>query len=769
MQQTLFAVGDRARFIRKAGLVGLFAASCLTAPSLAMAQQAAAPQAAPSADASQSTVGEVLVTARRRSERLQDVPISVVALSNEQLTQKGVTTANDLDRVAPGLSIMNTAASRSAVTYSIRGQGSTFGSGPGVIPYFDEVANFSNAIFDLANVQVLKGPQGTLFGRNTTGGAILFTPDMPTDHYTGYVDGRFGNYNRKDLEFGVGGPILGDTLMFRVAGQILSRDGFTTDVVDHSKLDNENKENFRAILAWHPTTDFDNTFLVQATKEHEHGDGAVLTHVNQAAPDAAFLPPLQPSLDAQKALGIRTVLGDFPLHYLKNDTFGVIDTANYRVNDMLSFKNIVSYLKTNGEKDWDLDATNLPALGVENPPNESQQFTEEFQSRIHVGTISGNVGYYYERTWTPFQIGFVEVSPLLFGIIHQDAEVVAESSDSISHGPYAQFDWKIIPQVTLTGGVRYTTDDVYSGRTGTTLIASIPAPPLNTLGFAFAPSISKTFNALTWNAAIEYAVDPGLNLYGHVSRGYKQGGFNGTAPPTLQSYQPEFVTDYEGGLKGRTHLGGWDFVYDVDGFYDDYTNIQRDENVLVGSAVATVIQNAATGWIAGAEFQFTVIPTSYFQVTAAYTYLQAKYNKFDGGAGVGDVSKSSFPNTPANQLTVTPLVTFPIPSEWGDLTAQANIYYQSKYTTDAYNVANGVPAVDFDVPGAQAPGYTRVDLRVDWRHIKGSPVSLAVYGQNVGNARYIVGTDNQLNTFGVQSTLYSPPPFYGIEARYEFR
>jgi iron complex outermembrane receptor protein len=742
--------------LHKGLLIGLLGTTCLAGS--ALAQQAPATTEAPAV----SSLQEVVVTARRREERLQDVPVSIVAISNDQLTKQGVTTANDLSRVAPGLSIMNTAASRATVTYSIRGQGSTFGSGPGVIPYFADVANFSNStIFDLQNVQILKGPQGTLFGRNTSGGAVLFTPQMPTDEYTGFIDTRFGNYGRKDLEFGVGGPIIGDKLMFRLSGQSLNRDGFTTVQGTDQKLDNENKQALRAIVTFKPTENIDNTTIVQATWQHENGDGAVLSHV---APDSPLLPLLQGQLSLQQSLGIRTVLGDFPYNY-RSDTDGVINTTNWRINDMFSLKNIISYSETRGQKSWDLDATNLPVLGVINPANNSKQYTEEFQARGHLGSLSGTAGYYIERVWTPFQIGFIESSPIVFG----GNLITAESSSSISHGPYAQVDWKATSQLTLTGGVRYTTDNVYSGETGNGFSATLPVPPLNAIQFAFTPSSAFTQNALTWNFAAEYAVDPHMNLYGHVARGYKQGGFNGTAPPQLQLYQPEFVTDYEAGIKGQRSFGDTLVRYDVDAFYDDYTNIQRDENVVLPSgAVATVIQNAAAGHIAGAEVQLTVVPTSYLQVTAAYTYLDAKYSSFNGGPGVGDVSKSSFPNTPAHQLTITPVATLPIPSGTGTLTAQANIYYQSKYTTDAFNVPNGSPTVDDDVPGAQAPGYTRVDLRLDWRHAMNSPISVALYGQNVTNTKYIVGTDNQLNSLGFQSTLYSPPPFYGIELRYEF-
>jgi iron complex outermembrane receptor protein len=747
----------------------LIAAICLTTPAWALAQLADSPSGA-TQPPSAGQMDEVIVTARRVAENVQDVPISVVDLNSTQLNYQGVNTANDLARVAPGLSIMNTAANTNTVTYSIRGQGSTFGSGPGVIPYFDEVANFSQAIFDVADVQVLKGPQGTLFGRNTTGGAVLFTPTLPSDTFNGYADVRAGNFGRADVEFGVGGPIVGDQLTFRLAGQSLNRAGYTTDVATGVKLDNQNEQNIRGILTFRPNDRFDNTALVQWTQQSENGNSAVLTTISPGP----LAPLLQPQLAAQQALGIRQVLGDFPFATAFTASYGGIDTANLKLNDLLSLKNIASYLHTTTERAWDLDATNLPLLGVLNPTARSEQFTEEFQVRLKAGPLTGAVGYYFEHVASPFQFGFVEVSPILFGTVPipggVTAEVVGEGSTSKSRAPYAQFDYKVIPQLTLTAGVRYTTDDLSAVPTGSAFINFPPLPALSALPFAFTPGQERTFNAVTWNAAVDYAVDPDLNVYGHVSKGYKQGGFNGTAPPSLQAFAPEFVIDYETGFKGHNDFGGgWKIRYNADAFYDHYTNIQRDENVtLTGGAVATVIQNAAAGYITGAEFQFAIEPSQYFQVSAAYTYLYAKYTSFNGGLGVGDVSASKFPNTPTSQFTLTPIVTIPMPESLGKLTAQGTVYAQSHFATDAFNVPNGQPSVDLDVPGANAPGYTRVDLRLQWQHIMSSPVSAGLYAYNVLDRRYITGTDNQLNTFGIRSAVFAPPPFYGIEVRYEF-
>jgi iron complex outermembrane receptor protein len=288
--------------------------------------------------------------------------------------------------------------------------------------------------------------------------------------------------------------------------------------------------------------------------------------------------------------------------------------------------------------------------------------------------------------------------------------------------------------------------------------------------------LEHTFDAVTWNFALDYTVNPGLNIYGHISRGFKEGGFNGTAPPgPLQAFSPEFVIDYEAGFKGQTHIGSWLMRYDIDGFYDDYSDIQRNQNVVVPTGnplqptqTLTIVENAAAGYITGAEAQLTLIPSPFFQVSANYTYMAAKYTRYNDPQGAGNVANSRFPNAPAHQLQITPMVTLPIPARVGNLTASATVYYQSSFATDAFNVPNGNPLVDLDVPGANLPGYTLVNFRIDWRHIYGSGVSAAFYVLNAFNAKYATGTDNQLNGFGFQSALYGPPMFYGFELRYEF-
>jgi iron complex outermembrane receptor protein len=772
---------------------GWAAAACLAAAGVGAAGPARADLAASSSDASGGTPGleEIIVTARRRDENLQVVPISVAVLNATQLDQQSVLTASDLSRVVPGLSIQSTAANRADTTFSIRGQGETFGeAAPGVVPYFAEVPNFGSAstsggappIYDLQSVQVLKGPQGTLFGKNTTGGAVLFVPQMPTDQFDGYIDSRFGNYGTADVEGAFGGPIVGDKLMFRVSGQSLNRAGYTIYQLDGAKLDNLNRQSGRGILTFKPVENFENTTIVQIQRNRENGSGAVLTGIsldpaiNVGA--VAVAPQLQQQLAEQQSLGIHRVLGNDPEHFVVRNSEGGINTTTWKVDDLLTFKNIASYTESQAGQSYDLDATNLTLLHVLNPAgNINKQLTEEFQAQVHVGPVNGVLGYYYEDVWNPYALGYRIQEPssglgplAAFGPIADIGDY--GSGESKSRAVFGQVDWKATEQLALTAGARYTSDPVTSGVSNTVLfLPQIPPPFGPVLTLQSSPQLNHTFDAVTWNVAADYTVNPNLNVYGTVRKGFKQGGFNGTALlPDDKSFQPEFDTDYELGIKGENAVGGWQVRYAADAFYDHYTNIQRFENIVELGIPQTITKNAAAGYIAGAEFQLMVIANQYLQVTAAYTYLDAKYTDWTDPV-TGNLSGQRFPNTPESQLTVTPLVTIPIPANAGTVTAQSNIYYQSSIATDPFNVPNGVPTVDLDALGANlAKAYTRVDFRTDWAHVYGSRFSAALYVTNAFNKAYIIGTDNQMNAAaGTVSALYGEPRMYGIELRYDIR
>ncbi|WP_257540484.1 TonB-dependent receptor [Sphingobium sp. CFD-1] len=273
---------------RMAALGGI----CWLMPAVAAAQSASprVPQVGSDRAASEA-FSDIVVTARRREEALQNVPVSITAITPEQLREKAVNDPYDLTMSVPGLNVRVGGATRETPDYFIRGQGNTFSGNPGVLVYFNEVPlgslnpNLQSAaanlmIFDMASVQVLKGPQGTLFGKSSTGGAVLFSPQKPKDEFGGYLDVQVGNYNLREFQGAVDIPIIEGKIAVRFAFDIARRDGFTVSQSTGQKLDQKHRETFRLGINLTPTEWLESYFMLQQFEADEASVGGVFTDFN---------------------------------------------------------------------------------------------------------------------------------------------------------------------------------------------------------------------------------------------------------------------------------------------------------------------------------------------------------------------------------------------------------------------------------------------------------------------------------------------------------
>lgn len=264
-------------------------------PTIAAAQSSIQTSAAAPAD-EQNTAGsdgfsDIIVTARRREEALQSVPVSITAITPEQLREKAINDPYDLTMSVPGLNVRAGGATRETPDYFIRGQGNTFSGNPGVLVYFNEVPlgslnpNLQSAaanlmIFDMSSVQVLKGPQGTLFGKSSTGGAVLFSPQKPKNELGGYLDLQVGNYDLRELQGAINIPIIDDKIAVRFAFDIARRDGFTISQSTGQKLDQKHRETFRLGINLTPTEWLSSYFMLQQFEADEASVGGVFTDFN---------------------------------------------------------------------------------------------------------------------------------------------------------------------------------------------------------------------------------------------------------------------------------------------------------------------------------------------------------------------------------------------------------------------------------------------------------------------------------------------------------
>ena len=273
------AANSRSKISSRLLLLGSISALSLWAPP-ALAQQSSTASAE---DAANDDFGTITVTARRRDENLDKVPASIAAFSADQLAARSITTESDLQKAVPGLTIRESLSSNQ-LNYSLRGQSvdAYSSSSPGVLPYFNEfqvTTTSATSFIDLESVQVIKGPQGTLFGRNTTGGAVLYGTAKPTNTLSGSIKGRLGNFDMREGEVVLNLPVVDDKLLVRFAGSILRRDGYMYDDVNKIDLGRDSSQTGRVSVLLSPTESFENITMFQYNATNGTNSGSPIYNV----------------------------------------------------------------------------------------------------------------------------------------------------------------------------------------------------------------------------------------------------------------------------------------------------------------------------------------------------------------------------------------------------------------------------------------------------------------------------------------------------------
>ena len=373
----------------------------------------ACPAAAWAADAAEaadsSVIQEVIVTARKREERLQDVPLAVTALTGQSLARENVVQVADLATKSPSLMVSpGLGSSRSVPNFAIRGlsqQEQTLLSDPSVTVYTGDIVaaraqGLNQSLIDIGSVQVLKGPQGTLFGRNTTGGAIIIQPNKPTDKFEGSAAVTLGNYNTINTEAVLNVP-LGDMVRVRLAGGTQKRDGFIHDVLLNNKDVNDvDSWAVRASVEVTPAEGLTSLTVFNTFDEDDGGQGAFIRQVN---PNGVFnsapartprnYPTLQQMLADQQARDDFHIASGVPM-YNKVKTWDLANTTAWTLGDNLTLKNIAGLRRVKSENYEDTDGLPIPLLEIERHIRV-KQFSEELQLLGQTGALSWIVGGYY--------------------------------------------------------------------------------------------------------------------------------------------------------------------------------------------------------------------------------------------------------------------------------------------------------------------------------------------------------------------------------------
>jgi iron complex outermembrane receptor protein len=794
-----------------------------TASLFALAQPTPARAQADQPSASSGGLEEIIVTARRKEEKLQSVPVAVTAFTPASIQEKHIESASDLAHFVPALA--SSQETRDEQVFYLRGQGPNGGQGgaPGVVTYFSEVPFYASGpgiYFDLDNLQVLRGPQGTLFGRNTTGGAVLFEPKHPTNNFEGYLQASFGDYNLHAEEGAINIPVISDQLMIRAAFNIDQRDGFTHDYTSGKDLDNRDYWAFRLGITWRPTDDFENYIVYDSLYSHTNGTGIELQAINPS-PATTFSQTFctatpcalaQKFLSEQAAVGPRGTFSTPGLGGLdKTYSYGVTDIATYDLSDDIKVKNIFGYRVLKNLLRYDLDAMPVALIDFTTPNNwnlSNSQYTDEVQFQGNslggnLNWIAGGFGEFLHPSGTTVaQLGTTSVANLpIIGRTLLPVQVLSNSMGQNALGPegitertqaaFLQGTYNMgglsdmLDGLKFTAGVRYTWDYTSNSNfeiVNVTLPYGLPPPYTNFGGLQVAHQDCKSnpltctyhshqFQAPTWTVGLDYQITPDTLVYVKSSRGFKSGGFNGAGNQTFPiEYESEYVTDVEIGLKADWDIDGIKLRTNVDGFHDDYRNAQRSVGELVQTSpipgspksATTVIANG-DATVEGTEFEGTVIPFKDLEMTASWTYIHARYDKFLIPQGIGlppsDQTDLPYPFTPKNKFGFSARYHVPfVPADDGDLSVQASYVHTGRIQYSTGDVE----------PFGSEPGYGLVDLNVDWTNVFGYPVDASFFMSNVTDTLAKVGNVGIYNTQGYVDVIYNEPQMWGFRVKYRF-
>lgn len=755
----------------------------------------------------QSADTEIVVTARRREENLQEVPIAITAFNEEALAEKGVTNGFELQRAAPSL-VASTSGNRTdGLTYSMRGQSNTYGSGgASVIVYFADVPQTAGSagapFFDLASVQVLAGPQGTLFGQSSTGGAVLFSPRRPGNDLEGYVKAGIGNLDYRRIEGALNIP-LGDTLAVRVAGNILRRDGFTYDVTNDLYLDNQREENWRVGVLWTPADWFENYLVADGRHARTNGTAYSLYQVfgpGQILPDGSFTD----ALADQQARGIRAVANspDLPSPSYTVKNWGLSNTSEFDFG-AVTVKNILGYRKTIGvgSNTFDGDGTPLPILavypaapppdlipaGFEDTPENGYTISNELQilGEALDGRLDWIVGGYYSHNNSgksqnnfgvtsptynflctgptpfdpcpnpspPFTLGDPPATTSFTG-----GSTYGEPSTRTSKAVFAQGTFAITDALNFTAGYRYSKDKVGTGL-GYAIFSGVPPFLLPIV----TPASSFNSSGSSWNLALDYKLSDNVLIYLSNRRGYKAGQPASPLYPQDTGHyfpepiKPEKVTDFELGVKTEWSSGDVFGRFNVAGYYSDYKNIQRQ----VASAYSSspIGFNVERARIIGLELLGNIAYAG-FSLDGTYAYTDATYtdftNPFPGPGQDTDASDNPFGFVPKHKINVSARYETDL-KDAGILAMSLGYSWQSKffYTEQSFNF-----------PDAVVPGRELVNARIELSEIGGTQFSIAAFADNLTDEDYI--ENGNLDAGLVGRVFYGAPRTYGLELGYSF-
>lgn len=688
----------------------------------------------------------IMVTATRTGETdLQVTPITIKTFNETDIDEQGIEDVGDIIHSTPGLNLGQNV--NNAQVY-IRGVGTNNvfpGADTSSTIHYDGVylarpAMALTDFVDIERIEVLKGPQGTLYGRNSVGGTINFISRLPTDKFRLKVSGEYASFDKRRVTANVSGPLLGDKLMAGLSVMRSKSDGYLENKHPSgtSRLPGEDREGIEGKLRW------------RMWNKAELILGADYVHQDDAPP---IYKPAYKDIFGTTITG-PVVLKDpwevnipsDPSVKLKNYGFSAKLTADFLQD--YKFTSLSAYREIDNPLLVDADFSEIAEFFTNNHMFQ-HQFSQEFQINKQHGRLTWVAGYYYfqEKDSMDFNVALPTLASSL-GLTNfnslTDSSVYTKSYALFLQGTYAVSD-----KLSVILGTRRNKDKKRIKAVGKLAIGGTTTP-------SYVADDDDDWSAWTPKLGVSYAINDSLFTYGLITGGYKSGGFNGTAG-TDPAFGPEYITAYEIGLKSDW----WNKRLRINTslFHYDYSDLQVliFKQITTAAAVNAIIDNAATADVNGLELEMALTPTSSWRFDAGFSYLDATYAKYNAARTVStqplDLSGNHLNSSPQFTVDLTGRFYQNVPG--GTLAYRLNFYWQDREYYTAFN----------DKATSQ-PEYELVNASLSYT-TNDESIEFILYGNNLTNRDYINTTVDFSTLVGVAGKVESPRHF-GIKAIYRF-
>ena len=780
-------------------------------------------------------IAEIIVTARKTSESLQTTPVAVSALSGEALAEQAIVNIQQIQASSPNLTFSSAVAQPGSSTVFIRGQGSADGLiaiDQAVGVYIDGVyaarsTGGATDLLDVQRVEVLRGPQGTLFGRNTTGGAINIIANKPSDEFEGSMRVDYGNFNSV-LAQGVVNVPLGSGLAVRAAYQHREHDGYGETVTRNAPLGDLKSDYARFTVGFKPEgskfsalvsgdfSKFRNSGELVGLRSYSAPNAYAPTELLAAACGTQAIPPGLPAATAGFLGGLKagaiplcpTLLtrpgpvssyvygqnGNTDLYrtfggtpaYGKSDSYGVSGVLEYEFSEAAVLKSTTAWRGVELESSTDNDGTPYWFSGGLPPVAGNRINQDQFSQELQLSGKSGQLqyivgGFYFVENGTD-RSDSGSLFPLSPSVASVDGTVKNRSTAA-----YGQLIYNLTDAVRLTGGLRYTDDkrDMVLRNKDRNVLTNVVTSSLGTVadglldGDANDPlraTLERKFNYLSYLVSADWQASDDVFVYIKTSRSQRSGGLNtravtGGVPPV--SFVPEVVTDYEVGTK--IDLLDRRVRMNLAAFNSNIDDVQRNVIGAVGTRLVSGVANAAKARIRGFEAELTVLPTDGLTLGANLGVTDAKYQSFTNLDGA-DWSGAQFPYTPKNTLGIFGDYEMDIGA--GTVKLHADYSWRSKVFSSpiAASAASRVGKTATEIAAisdglqntAMIPSYGLLNARIALQ-LDNPNLELAFYARNITKEKYftrLLATENTPLAF----TSYTPgdPQTYGASVTFRF-